>query len=104
MKGLLLLAALCVACVFIYETERPSSVPSNLPSQNWEQESGSTPTVPAYSSDSGSTAWGSGHQAGYDWAEENDIDDEGVCETAGDNHNSPSFAEGCEAYVDGESH
>lgn len=44
--------------------------------------------------------WGSGHQAGYDWAEQHDIDDEGACETAGDSHNSPSFTEGCKAYVE----
>jgi hypothetical protein len=48
---------------------------------------------------SSSGEWGSGHQAGYDWAQENGIDDESACETAGDSHNSPSFAEGCTAYV-----
>ena len=43
----------------------------------------------------------SGHQAGYDWAEEKGIDDVDDCDTAGDNSNSPSFAEGCKAYVNG---
>lgn len=43
----------------------------------------------------------SGHVAGYNWAEEHDIDDEDDCETAGDNSNSPSFAEGCKTYVNG---
>jgi hypothetical protein len=43
----------------------------------------------------------SGHEAGYNWAEEHDIDDEDDCETAGDNSNSPSFGEGCKAYVNG---
>ncbi len=38
----------------------------------------------------------SGHQAGYDWAEENDIDDEGACDTP-----SQSFNEGCQSYVEG---
>ncbi len=38
----------------------------------------------------------SGHQAGYDWAEENDIDDDSACST-----NSPSFNEGCQSFVDG---
>ncbi|MCY1421172.1 hypothetical protein D3C76_290800 [compost metagenome] len=38
----------------------------------------------------------SGHQAGYDWAEENDIDDEDSCDTP-----SQSFNEGCQSYVDG---
>jgi len=45
----------------------------------------------------------SGHEAGYKWAEEHNITDGGDCDTAGENSNSPSFAEGCHAYVDGES-
>jgi len=44
----------------------------------------------------------SGHEAGYKWAEQHAIDDEDDCDTAGDNSNSPSFAEGCKAFVDGE--
>ena len=38
----------------------------------------------------------SGHQAGYDWAEQNDIDDEDACDTP-----SQSFNEGCQSYVGG---
>src|SRR5882757_4889224 len=45
----------------------------------------------------------SGHEAGYKWAEQHDIDSEDDCETAGDHSNSPSFAEGCKAFVNGES-
>lgn len=45
----------------------------------------------------------SGHEAGYRWAEEHDISDGDDCDTAGEHSNSPSFAEGCHAYVDGES-
>ena len=37
----------------------------------------------------------SGHEAGYEWAEENDIDDTYDCDS-----NSSSFTEGCEAYVE----
>ena len=37
----------------------------------------------------------SGHEAGYNWAEENDISDEYDCDG-----NSNSFNEGCTAYVD----
>ncbi len=44
----------------------------------------------------------SGHQAGYDWAEEKGISDEDDCETAGEHSNSPSFAEGCKAFVNGD--
>jgi hypothetical protein len=36
----------------------------------------------------------SGHQAGYDWAEQHDIDDEDNC-----GGNSESFIEGCKTYV-----
>lgn len=38
----------------------------------------------------------SGHQAGYDWAEENEIDDEDSCDTP-----SQSFNEGCQSAVEG---
>jgi len=37
----------------------------------------------------------SGHQAGYDWAEQKDIDDEDDCDTP-----SESFNEGCKSYVE----
>jgi hypothetical protein len=43
----------------------------------------------------------SGHEAGYAWGE-HDISDEEDCDTAGEHSNSPSFAEGCHAYVDGD--
>jgi hypothetical protein len=45
----------------------------------------------------------SGHEAGYRWAEEHSISDGDDCDAAGEHSNSPSFAEGCHAYVDGES-
>jgi opacity protein-like surface antigen len=38
----------------------------------------------------------SGHQAGYDWAEDNGIDDEDSCDTS-----SQSFNEGCQSFVQG---
>ncbi len=37
----------------------------------------------------------SGHEAGYEWAEENGIDDPGDC-----GGNSNSFIEGCESYAE----
>lgn len=37
----------------------------------------------------------SGHEAGYNWAEENDISDEYDCDG-----NSDSFNEGCQSYVE----
>ena len=45
----------------------------------------------------------SGHEAGYEWAEQHDITDGDDCDTAGSNSNSASFAKGCHAFVDGES-
>lgn len=36
-----------------------------------------------------------GHEAGYDWAEENDISDKEECDW-----NSDSFIEGCQAYIE----
>jgi hypothetical protein len=44
----------------------------------------------------------SGHEAGYAWAEEHGITDGDACDAAGEHSNSPSFAEGCHAYVDGD--
>jgi hypothetical protein len=38
---------------------------------------------------------GEGHDAGYQWAEDNDIDDTSSCSTP-----SPSFNQGCEDYVE----
>ncbi len=45
----------------------------------------------------------SGHEAGYRWAEDHSISDGDDCDAAGEHSNSPSFAEGCRAYVDGDS-
>nr|NTI33097.1 hypothetical protein [Rhizobium rhizogenes] len=37
----------------------------------------------------------SGHKAGYEWAEQNDVKDSSEC-----SGNSTSFEEGCQAYVE----
>jgi hypothetical protein len=37
----------------------------------------------------------SGHKAGYDWVQQNQITDESDCST-----NSPSFNEGCRTYLE----
>ena len=44
----------------------------------------------------------SGHEAGYEWADAEGIDDEDDCDAARDHSNSPSFAEGCKAFVNAE--
>jgi hypothetical protein len=41
----------------------------------------------------------SGHEAGYDWADEHGIDDQDLCDDL--STNSESFKEGCKAYVSG---
>jgi hypothetical protein len=46
------------------------------------------------------TADCSGHKAGYDWADEQGIDDEDDCDNL--STNSDSFKEGCKAYVNGD--
>jgi len=90
MKKLLLLVV--IACILYFIFHRPdeaSDVNSLAPAS--ENSNSYTPST--------SGDFGSGHQAGYDWAESNDITDESDCEAAGDHSNSLSFAEGCEAYV-----
>jgi len=41
----------------------------------------------------------SGHEAGHNWAEQHRIDDEDDCNHAEETSTSPSFREGCRAYV-----
>ena len=82
---------------FVFDRDDPTPKPSSEPITS---ESDTAPdTTTSTSSYSGTSSWGSGHQAGYDWAEEKGIDDDSDCEAAGDHSNSPSFAEGCMAYV-----
>lgn len=90
MKKLLLLVIIACILYFIFRSpDKASAVNSPAPAS--ETSNSYTPST--------SGDFGSGHQAGYDWAESNDITDESDCEAAGDHSNSPSFAEGCEAYV-----
>lgn len=41
-----------------------------------------------------------GHEAGYNWAKEKNIDNSYDCRIAGITSNSPSFSEGCQVFVD----
>jgi len=81
---------------FVFDRDDPTPNSSSEPSSS---ESAAAPDTTPASSYSGTSGWGSGHQAGYDWAQEKGIDDDSDCEAAGDHSNSPSFAEGCMAYV-----
>jgi hypothetical protein len=81
-------------------TPAVTSTPSNSDSSGTESDdnSASARSSPTFAG-SPCTSDCSGHEAGYNWAEEHGIDDESDCDTAGDTSNSPSFAEGCRAYV-----
>jgi hypothetical protein len=92
MGKLAFLLVVVVILYFVFKGDDPKPVASS-PSVSSEA---ATPE-PSYS---GSSDQGSGHQAGYDWAEEKGIDNEDACDEAGDHSNSPSFAEGCKAYVE----
>lgn len=110
--GILVAAAL--AFVFFHSkpsdnTNSPAAVPS---SESAPSDSGPTYSAPDASSEREQkketfdgdpcTSDCSGHEAGYNWAESHGIDDEDDCDTAGEHSNSPSFAEGCKAYVRGD--
>lgn len=56
---------------------------------------GSTYSASSYSSDYSCTSDCSGHEAGYQWGEDNDI-----CDVDYDNGNSESFNEGVRAYAE----
>lgn len=75
-------------------TYKPLSQLYYQPQQAYQQ-----PPVPTYSSPTfmgySCTDNCSGHEAGYNWAEENEIDDPDKC-----GGNSSSFIEGCQAYAE----
>lgn len=94
-----------IAVLWMFSTEKSSNAPIetsyNSPSQSYdgpnpeEQRTitsvSSSPTFMGYSC----TNDCSGHEAGYEWAEENDVDDPDDCDG-----NSESFIEGCQAYAE----
>jgi hypothetical protein len=93
--------------VFMYfaPTHHDKPQPVSDPAATYPTPPDSTNTyVPPPTSFGGHTCLGncSGHQAGYDWAEDKGITDVEDCDAAGDSHNSPSFAEGCRLYVQGD--
>jgi hypothetical protein len=71
------------------------------PPQNYHQPQPTyqQPSMPSYSSNTfggySCTNDCSGHEAGYNWAEENGIDDPDDCRG-----NSDSFIEGCQSYAE----
>jgi len=99
-KLLFLVLAICVL-VYIFRPSdtKPRPDISTPSSSETVPDTYSPPPAQARKS---SGHWGSGHQAGYDWAQNNSISSEDACEEAGDPSNSPSFAEGCVAFVRGQ--
>lgn len=100
MRKLLILVIAVVCLYLIFKRDEPK--PSTSPSATSESTDGTDSTSSDEADPSTDSDWGSGHQAGYDWAQEHDITDESDCEEAGDHSNSPSFEAGCKAYVNGE--
>lgn len=85
-KNFFIVIAVILSIYLIFKEEKPK--PVFIPSSSYER------TYP-------NTFYGkrclgdcSGHEAGYQWAEDNDIDDEDDCVGY-----SQSFIEGCIAYV-----
>jgi hypothetical protein len=107
-KKLLLGILIIAAIVFLLMRTKPETpaAPTVVSSPSDTPSSGEDLTDSSSASESTRTFGGnpctsdcSGHEAGYNWAEEHGIDDESECDTAGDTSNSPSFAEGCRDYV-----
>lgn len=93
-----LILAVIVVCALYYAFHRTDVAPStqrDIPDATTADETATPSLAPE--------SWGSGHEAGYQWAEDKGISDESDCEAAGEQSNSPSFAEGCESFVNGDS-
>ena len=105
-KEVLAVIVIAAGLVFLFtrsKTETHStpttlSTPADSDSSGPDDTSSTPRSNPTFAGDP-CTSDCSGHEAGYNWAEENGIDDEEACDTAGEDSNSPSFAEGCRAYV-----
>lgn len=102
-------AALCA--VFLYVTRTPeAAVSPALPTQQVSEPYDPSADVnarlmqrqtPTFSNgDPCLTTSCTGHQAGYDWAQKHLITSTYDCDQAGLHSNSPSFADGCRAYVE----
>ncbi len=98
---ILLIAFLAIAYVFRKLSVDNLGDRSHIHTPSASPEPSQTSEAPTNNQFGGDSCSGdcSGHEAGYAWAEEHDIDDEEDCDTAGDNSISPSFAEGCKDYV-----
>lgn len=108
-RNVLVIAAIAAAIVlFITHQSHPQAASSSA-SFSTTNQSDTNDQSESSADDTGSSNAGtfhgyactvdcSGHEAGYNWAEEHDITDRDECPV--DPHNSQSFTEGCWAYAD----
>ena len=93
--GQWIVGALVVICIIYAVANKDDHEPAQrTPSAPSDSDSESTSTSDLRFHGYDCTVDCSGHEAGYQWAEEHDIDDEDNC-----GGNSDSFIEGCKAYV-----
>lgn len=89
---------LILAVLFFSENKKESHITPTL-NESYVPQSQPETVIPSYSNSTFSgypcTDDCSGHEAGYNWAEEHDIDDPDNCDG-----NSNSFIEGCQAYAE----
>jgi hypothetical protein len=93
MRGIIfsILAVVALLALFNYGQSDKKTTVSSTPVQATDETSKSGLTFHGYDC----TVDCSGHQAGYEWAEEHDITDPSDC-----SGNSQSFIEGCQAYAE----
>ena len=93
MKGIIfsILAVVVLLGLFRYGRSDKETSVSSTPVQATDETSKSGLTFHGYDC----TVDCSGHEAGYEWAEEHDITDASGC-----SGNSQSFVEGCQAYAE----
>ena len=103
-KGMLIAGVVCLAFI-VYAVAHPDKPQIVRPAQSSSAQPESSDQDRPYNNSFHGydcTVDCSGHKAGYEWAEQHMIDDGEDCDRAGEHSNSPSFAEGCHAYVDGD--
>ena len=101
--GLLVVVMVVLYAIFHRSDSTPSSISAPRDTSSTFAEPAAPGKTPSNFAGYNCVGDCSGHQAGYDWAEEKGLSDEDDCDAAGDRSNSPSFAEGCKAFVNGNS-
>jgi len=91
-KWLWLAGAVIAIWIFSVNKQGKTSTPTQFQhQQTYQQPAYSAPTFMGYPCGGDC----SGHEAGYEWAEENEVNDPDDCDG-----NSDSFIEGCQAYAE----